>query len=62
MMLEDWASSGSGIGDSKMGYLLGVLIPWIIRHVAGKEDVWQKIPRLLPFVTWVTHGYITGCV
>ena len=54
MMLEDWASSGSGIGDIKMNYLLGVLIPWIIRHIAGKEEVWQKIPRLPPFVTWVT--------
>ena len=56
MKLEDWASSGSDIGDSKMDYLLGVLIPWTIRHVAGKEDVWQKIPRLPPFVMWVTHG------
>ena len=56
MMLEDWASSGTGIGDSKMNYLLGVLIPWIMKHVAAKEDVWQKIPRLPPFVTWVTHG------
>ena len=54
MMLEDWASSGRGIGDSKMNYLLRVLIPWIIRHVAGKEVVWQKIPRLPPFVTWMT--------
>ena len=56
MMLEDWASSGSGIADSKMNYLLGVLIPWIMQHVAAKEDVWQKIPRLPPFVTCVTHG------
>jgi hypothetical protein len=54
MMLEDWASSGTGIGDSKMDYLLGVLIPWIMQHVAAKEAVWQKIPRLPPFVTWVT--------
>jgi hypothetical protein len=54
MMLEDWASSGSGIGDNKMNYLLRVLTPWIIRHVAGKEDVWQRILRLPPFVTWVT--------
>ena len=56
MMLEDWASSGDGIRDSKMDYLLGVLVPWIIKHVAEKEDVWQKIPRLPPFVAWVTHG------
>ena len=56
MMLEDCASSGSGIGDSKMDYLIGVLIPWIIRHVVAKEDVWQKIPRLPPFATWVIHG------
>ena len=54
MMLEDWASSGTGIGDNKMNYLLGVLIPWVMKHVEAEEDVWQKIPRLPPFVTWVT--------
>ena len=54
MMLEDWASGGSGIADSKMNYLLGVLIPWILQHVAAKEAAWQKIPRLPHFVTWVT--------
>ena len=58
MMLEDWANSGDGIRDSKVDYLLRVLVPWIIKHVADipdKEDVWEKIPRLPPFVTWVTH-------
>ena len=56
MMLEDWASSGDGIRDSKMDYLLRVPVSWIVKHVADKEDVWQKNTRLSPFVAWVTHG------
>ena len=59
MMIEDWASSGNGIGDSKVDYLLRVLVPWIIQHVADKENVWEKIPRLSPFVALL---HMTGCI
>ena len=51
MMLEDWASSGNGVRNSKVDYLLRVLVPWIIKHVADKEDVWENFSRLPPFVT-----------
>ena len=45
---------GAASATARFKYLLGVLIPWIIRDVEGKEHVWQKIPRLPSFVTWMT--------
>ena len=59
MMLEDWASGGDGIHDSKVDYLIRVLVPWIVKHVADKVDYH---PRLPPFVTWLHMDDMTGCV
>lgn len=45
MMIEEWATAGNGVADSKVDYLLKVLVPWILTHVANKANIWNKMPK-----------------
>lgn len=45
MMIEEWATAGNGVADSKVDYLLKVLVPWILSHVANKANIWDKMPK-----------------
>ena len=45
MLVEQWATGGDGIADGKVDYLLKVLIPFVIKHVADKPDVWKNLPK-----------------
>ena len=45
MMIEEWATARNGVADNKVDYLPKFVVPWILKHVANKANMWDKIPK-----------------